>query len=217
MQAPPITRSHSSTYPQKFPPQPSPPGIGETRYRAVFWKIFLRSTNWPTWNEGPMMENESCMFNGALLNLSPFFMYFNDRHLSKTFVCLPWWDLIVASHFTLTFDCGYDFGCWFFHSYCCEFLRHLYLEPVCPVFWWLKPPKQQGLLQSKQRAQFGFQLYADSAPCCPCWHPGCQGIGPPPKEIRPTIKRLLTHWFPFIRPKYWALFLGGVVTLGGSP
>ena len=33
----------------------------------------------------------------------------------------------------------------------------IYLEPVCPLFWWLNPPKT-GLLQSKQ-GSFGFQVY----------------------------------------------------------
>ena len=33
----------------------------------------------------------------------------------------------------------------------------LYLEPVCPLFWWLNPPKQ-GLFQSKQ-GSFGFQVF----------------------------------------------------------
>ena len=36
----------------------------------------------------------------------------------------------------------------------CICLRHLYLEPVCPLFWWLNPPKQ-GLFQSKQ-GHLGF-------------------------------------------------------------
>ena len=31
-----------------------------------------------------------------------------------------------------------------------------YLESVCPLFWWLNPPKQ-GLFQSKQ-GSFGFQV-----------------------------------------------------------
>ena len=33
----------------------------------------------------------------------------------------------------------------------------LYLEPVCPLFWWLNPPKQ-GPFQPKQ-GSFGFQAY----------------------------------------------------------
>ena len=40
------------------------------------------------------------------------------------------------------------------------FSRHfmyIYLEPVCPLFWWFNPPKQ-GLFQSKQ-GSFGFQVY----------------------------------------------------------
>ena len=32
---------------------------------------------------------------------------------------------------------------------------YIYLEPICPPFWWLNPPKQ-GLFQSKQ-GSFGFQ------------------------------------------------------------
>ena len=34
---------------------------------------------------------------------------------------------------------------------------HIYLEPFCPQFWWLNPPKQ-GLFQSKQ-GSVGFQVY----------------------------------------------------------
>ena len=34
---------------------------------------------------------------------------------------------------------------------------YIVLEPVCPLFWWLNPPKQ-GLFQSKQ-GSFGFQGY----------------------------------------------------------
>ncbi len=37
-------------------------------------------------------------------------------------------------------------------------MNTMYLEPVCPLFWWLNPPKQ-GLFQSKQ-GSFGFQVYA---------------------------------------------------------
>ena len=33
----------------------------------------------------------------------------------------------------------------------------VYLEPVCPLFCWLKPAKQ-GLFQSKQ-GSFGFQVH----------------------------------------------------------
>ena len=33
---------------------------------------------------------------------------------------------------------------------------YVYLEPVCPLFWWLNPSKQ-GLFQSKQ-GSFGFQV-----------------------------------------------------------
>ena len=36
-------------------------------------------------------------------------------------------------------------------------LIYIYLEPVCPLFWWLNPSKQ-GLFQSKQ-GSFGFQVY----------------------------------------------------------
>ena len=32
------------------------------------------------------------------------------------------------------------------------------LEPVCPLFWELNPPKRKPLFQSKQGAQFGFQV-----------------------------------------------------------
>ena len=46
---------------------------------------------------------------------------------------------------------------------------YIYLEPVCPLFWWLNPPKQ-GLFQSKQ-GSFGFQvgIYIINTfllPCC---------------------------------------------------
>ena len=34
---------------------------------------------------------------------------------------------------------------------------YIYLGPVCPLFWWLNPPKQ-GLFQSKH-GSFGFQVY----------------------------------------------------------
>ena len=36
---------------------------------------------------------------------------------------------------------------------------NIYLEPDCPLFWWLNPSKQ-GLFQSKQ-GSFGFQAYID--------------------------------------------------------
>ena len=34
---------------------------------------------------------------------------------------------------------------------------YIYLEPVCPLFWGLDPPKQ-GPFQAKQGAPFGFQV-----------------------------------------------------------
>ena len=37
-----------------------------------------------------------------------------------------------------------------------------YLEPVCPLFWWLNPTKQ-GLFQSKQ-GSFGFQVRISKNP-----------------------------------------------------
>ena len=37
----------------------------------------------------------------------------------------------------------------------------IYLEPVCPLFWWLNPSKQ-GLFQSKQ-GSFGFQVCIDES------------------------------------------------------
>ena len=40
---------------------------------------------------------------------------------------------------------------------------HKYLEPVCPLFWWLNPSKQ-GLFQSKQ-GSFGFQVYIHYIHC----------------------------------------------------
>lgn len=121
---------------------------------------------------------------------------------------LPWHSIVGTILAADSFTTNY------IDSYCCEFLRHLYLEPVCPVLWWLKPPKQQGLLQSRQRAQFGFQLYMQIpllAAHVDILDSQCKGSrcfrGPPqcrapPQEIRPTIKGLLTHWFPFIRPNY---------------
>ena len=39
----------------------------------------------------------------------------------------------------------------------CGYFGYLYLEPVCPLFWWLNSSKQ-GLFQSKQ-GSFGFQVY----------------------------------------------------------
>ena len=36
-------------------------------------------------------------------------------------------------------------------------INTIYLEPVCPLFWGLNPPKQ-GLFQSKQ-GSVGFQVY----------------------------------------------------------
>ena len=37
------------------------------------------------------------------------------------------------------------------------YLYIVYLEPICPLFWGLNPPKQ-ALFQSKQWS-FGFQVY----------------------------------------------------------
>ena len=46
----------------------------------------------------------------------------------------------------------------------CFIKSNKYLEPVCPLFWWLNPPKQ-GLFQSKQ-GSFGFQVINNSHLTC---------------------------------------------------
>ena len=49
-----------------------------------------------------------------------------------------------------------------YHIICCSLFffvakEYIYLEPVRPLFWWLKPPKQC-LFQAKQ-GSFGFHVY----------------------------------------------------------
>ena len=43
----------------------------------------------------------------------------------------------------------------------------IYLEPVCPLFWGLNPPKE-GTLQSKQ-GPFGFWVYIYTYMSCLCY------------------------------------------------
>ena len=64
-----------------------------------------------------------------------------------------------------------------------------FLEPVCPLFWWLKPPKQ-GLFQTKQ-GSFGFQVVFKLRLFFGTLEPYPT---PPPRKNTPIIASQGTNW-----------------------